>query len=73
MKYKFKRLHQLDPIKLGILSFALAQFLHQIINLRESLHVYSVEDFDFIGGLLKDESVAKGMLEELTRKETEVV
>ena len=65
---KNKRLYNLDPIKLSILSFALASFLNKIINLRESMRIYSSEDLDFIQGLLIDESVAKGMLEELTRK-----
>ena len=32
------------------------------------MRIYSSEDLDFIQGLLIDESVAKGMLEELTRK-----
>lgn len=63
-----KRLYKLNSGKLTILSASLALYLNTVRNLRESVTVHSIEDFNFIGSLIVDENLAEEMLVELQKK-----
>ena len=67
-----KRLYNLDFTKLGILAYSLALCLNYLGSLRQSIKIYSPEDFDLVEGLIKDENTVRKLLETVLRKETEI-
>lgn len=69
---KNKRLYNLDFTKLGILAYSLALCLNHLDSLRQSIKIYTPEDFDLIEGLIKDENTTRELLETVLRKEMEL-